>query len=138
MQKLAVQCASRSAHDGVVGKPAASCCACGSIWQPVFLPLHHVLTYLYIAHTAFHQFRHFSAIFLHKFLFQFRILIMNVKKEPVSPVSQDSECQIIEVVDLMKQAKRDVGQTLAEMQAHVSLNLLSLGYSYMSVCLSVC
>ena len=42
---------------------------------------------------------------------------MDVKKEPVS---QDSECEIIEVVDLMKQAKRDVDQTLAEMQAHVS------------------
>ena len=45
---------------------------------------------------------------------------MDVKKESVLPVLQDSECEIIEVVDLMKQAKRDVSQTLAEMQAHVT------------------
>ena len=62
---------------------------------------------------------------------------MDVKKELVSPVSQDSECEIIEVVDLKKQAKRDVGQTPAEMQAHVSLKFTILGYSYMYVCLSV-
>ena len=43
---------------------------------------------------------------------------MDVKQEPVP---QDSECDIIEVVDLMEQAKRDVDQTLDEMQAHVSL-----------------
>ena len=43
---------------------------------------------------------------------------MDVKKEPVL---QDSECDIIEVVNLIEQAKRDVSQTLAEMQAHISL-----------------
>ena len=36
MQKLDVQCASRSAHGGVVGTPASSCCAHSSIWQQVF------------------------------------------------------------------------------------------------------
>ena len=48
---------------------------------------------------------------------------MDVKKEPVP---QDSESEIIEVVDLTEQAKRDVGQTLAEMQAQVSLKFTIL------------
>ena len=41
-------------------------------------------------------------------------------------MSQDSECEIIEVVDLMEQAKRDVGETLAEMQADISLKFTIL------------
>ena len=61
---------------------------------------------------------------------------MDVKIEPVSPGSQDSKCEIIEVVDLMKQAKRDVSQTLAEMQAHVSLKFAIL-WLQLYVCLSV-
>ena len=42
----------------------------------------------------------------------------DIKKEEQP---QTSECDIIEVVDLTEQAKKDVGRTLAEMQAHVSL-----------------
>ena len=61
---------------------------------------------------------------------------MDVKKEPVLPVSQDSECEIMEVVDLTKQAKRDVSQTLAEMQAHVSLKF-TIPWLQPYVCLSV-
>ena len=34
---------------------------------------------------------------------------------------EDSESEIIEVVDLMVQAKKDAGQTMAELKAHVSL-----------------
>ena len=58
---------------------------------------------------------------------------MDVKREPVL---QDSECEI-EVVDLAKQAKRDVGQTLAEMQADVSLKF-TIPWLQLYVCLSVC
>ena len=61
---------------------------------------------------------------------------MDVKNEPLSPVSQDSECEIIEVVDLTKQAKRNVSQTLANMQAHVSLKC-TIPWLQLYVCLSV-
>ena len=50
-------CASRSAHGGVVGKLAARCRHVHSRWQLVFLPLHHMLTYLHIAQPVFAQFR---------------------------------------------------------------------------------
>ena len=43
----------------------------------------------------------------------------------------------IEVVDLIKQAKGDVSQTLAEMQAHVSLKF-TIPWIQLYVCLSVC
>ena len=58
---------------------------------------------------------------------------MDVKKEPVSQ-EKDSECEIIEVVDLMAQVKKDAGQTMAELKAHVSLKFTIHCYSYMSVC----
>ena len=58
---------------------------------------------------------------------------MDAKKEPVL---QDSESEIIEVVDPMKQAKRYVSQTLAEMQAHVSLKF-TINWLQLYVCLSV-
>ena len=45
---------------------------------------------------------------------------MDVKKEPVSQ-EEDSECKIIEVIDLNKQVQKDAGQTIVELQAHVSL-----------------
>ena len=58
---------------------------------------------------------------------------MDVKKEQVSQ-EEESECEIIEVVDLMVQVKKDAGQTMDKLKAHVSLKLpLSVGYSYMSV-----
>ena len=92
----------------------------------------------------------------------FLFFIRDIKKEP-----EDSECKIIEVVDLTKQVQKDAGQTLVELKAHVSLkfticwlhlsvkfkillvnliceiskvkNLFSLKiYMYISVCLSVC
>ena len=45
---------------------------------------------------------------------------MDIKKEPVSQ-EEDSECEIIEVVDLTKQVQKDAGQTIVELKAHVSL-----------------
>ena len=60
---------------------------------------------------------------------------MYIKKEP-----EDSECKIIEVVDLTKQVQKDACQTLAELKAHVSLKFtihwLHL-YVHLCVCLSV-
>ena len=49
--------------------------------------------------------------------------IKEVKQEPQEPVSQeeDSDCEVIKVVDLTKQVQKDVGQTTAELKAHVSL-----------------
>ena len=54
--------------------------------------------------------------------------IKEVKQEPQEPVSQeeDIDCQVIKVVDLTKQVQKDVGQTMAELKAHVSLKLLSI------------
>ena len=60
---------------------------------------------------------------------------MDVKKEPVSQ-EEDSECEIIEVVDLMVQVKKDAGQTRAELKAHVSLKF-TIHWLQLYVCLSV-
>ena len=54
-----MQCASRPAYGGVVGKLIARCSCMHSSWQLVFLPLHHMLTYLHIAQPIFAQFRCF-------------------------------------------------------------------------------
>ena len=62
MQKLTVQCASRSACGGVAGKLAARCHRMHSSWQLVFPPRHHMLTYLHIAQPAFAQFRCFFTV----------------------------------------------------------------------------
>ena len=61
---------------------------------------------------------------------------MDVKKEPVL-LEQDSGCEIIEAVNLMQQAIRDVSQTLAEIQAHVSLKF-TIHWLQLYVCLFVC
>ena len=45
---------------------------------------------------------------------------MDVRKEQVMQ-EEVSECEIIEVVDLTVQVKKDAGQTMAELKAHVSL-----------------
>ena len=50
---------------------------------------------------------------------------MDVKKEWVS---EDIECEIIEVVDLMAQVKKDAGQTTGEFTIH---------WLQLDVCLSV-
>ena len=60
-QKLAVQCANRSAHGGVAEKLAARCDHVHNR-QLVFQPLHHMLTYLHITQPAFDQFRHLFTI----------------------------------------------------------------------------
>ena len=60
---------------------------------------------------------------------------MDVKKEPVSQ-EEDSECEIIEVVDLMVQVKKDAGQTIGELKAHVSLKF-TIHWLQLYVCLSV-
>ena len=49
---------------------------------------------------------------------------------------EDSECEIIEVVDLMAQVKKDAGQTMAELKAHVSLKF-TICWLQLHVCLSV-
>ena len=49
---------------------------------------------------------------------------------------EDSECEIIEVVDLMAQVKKDAGQTMAELKAHVSLKF-TIHWLQLYVCLSV-
>ena len=95
--------------------------------QLVFLPLHQVLTYFHIAQPAFEQSRWFFLQFCAQLFWNYFgivMVIMDIKKE----------CETIEVIDLTKQVQKDAGQTIVELKAHVSLNLLSIGYSYMSVC----
>ena len=58
---------------------------------------------------------------------------MDVKKGPVSQ-EEDSEC---EVVDLTAQVKKDAGQTMAELKAHVS-SKFAIHWLQLYVCLSVC
>ena len=114
-QNLAVQCASRSAHGGVVGKLAGSCCCMHSILQLVFPPIHHVLTYLLIAQPDFDAFRPFFPFF-YKFQSVPNLnIIMDIKKEPVSITEEHSDSKVIEVMDLTVAAKKDVGQAMAEM-----------------------
>ena len=61
---------------------------------------------------------------------------MDVKKEQMLQ-EEESECEIIEVVDLMVQVKKDAGQTLAELKVHVSLKF-TIHWLQLYVCLSVC
>ena len=44
---------------------------------------------------------------------------MDVKKEPVLQ-EEDSECEIIELVDLMEHVKKEAKQMMAELKGHVS------------------
>ena len=60
---------------------------------------------------------------------------MDVKKEQVSQ-EEESECEIIEVVDLPVQVKKDAGQTMAELKAHVCLKF-TIHWLQLYVCLSV-
>ena len=134
LKKLAVQCASRSVHGGVAGKPAASCCAHGGIWLQVFPTLHYLLTYLHIAQPVFPQSRRFFTLHTQIWnYFGIIIFIMDIKKEPVSQ-EEDSECKIIEVVDLTKQVQKDAGQTIVELKAHVSLKF-TIRWLQLYVCL---
>ena len=48
---------------------------------------------------------------------------MDIKREPSSN-EEDSDCQVIEVVDLTKQVSKDAGQAMAELKAHVSLKFI--------------
>ena len=57
---------------------------------------------------------------------------MDIKKEP-----EDSECEIIETIDLTKQVQKDAGQTLAELKAHISLKF-TIHCLHLYVCLCVC
>ena len=66
-------------------------------------------------------------------LFGIIIFIMDIKKEPVSQ-EEDSECEIIEVVDLTEQVQKDAGQTIAELKAHVSLKFI-IHWLQLYVCL---
>ena len=45
---------------------------------------------------------------------------MDIKEEPVYQ-EEDSNCEVIKVVDLTKQVQKDFGQTMTELKAHVSL-----------------
>ena len=59
---------------------------------------------------------------------------MDVKKEPVSQ-EEDSECEIIGG-DLTAQVKKDAGQTIDELKAHVNLKF-TIHWLQLYVCLSV-
>ena len=50
---------------------------------------------------------------------------------------EDTECEIIEVVDLTAQVKKDAGQTIGELKAHVSLKF-PIHWLQLYVCLSIC
>ena len=124
----------------VAGKLAGSCCcACSmhSILQLVFLPIHHMLTYLLIAQPDFDAFRPFFP-FVYKFQSVPNLnIIMDIKKELVSITEEHSDCEIIEVVDLAVAAKKDAGQAMAEMWAHVSLKCI-LSCLVSTFCMSAC
>ena len=62
---------------------------------------------------------------------------MDIKKEPVSITEEHSDCKIIEVADLTVAAKKDAGQAMAEMQAHVSLKCI-LNCFVSNFCMSAC
>ena len=57
---------------------------------------------------------------------------MDIKKEV-----EQLDCEVIEVVDLTVAAKKDAGQTVAEMRAHVSLKVI-LNISVYTFCRSAC
>ena len=59
-----------------------------------------------------------------------------LKKEQVLQ-EKESECEIIELVDLMVQVKKDAGQAMVELKAHVSLKF-TIHMLQLYVCLSVC
>ena len=52
-----------------------------------------------------------------------QLFVMDIKEVKQEPVSQeeDSNCEVIEVVDLTKQVQKDVRQTMVELKAHASL-----------------
>ena len=62
---------------------------------------------------------------------------MDIKKEPVSVTEEHSDCEVIEVVDLTVAAKKDAGQAMAEMRAHVSLKFI-LNCLVSTFCMSAC